>query len=74
LSRRHAASHYGVGISTVIKWGVALARDGQRQFPGKMGGHRLRKLSGQWRTWLLDRCRRGEFTRAVWWANWLRWA
>jgi putative transposase len=27
-----------------------------------MGGHRLRKLSGQSRTWLLDRCRRGEFT------------
>ena len=39
-----------------------LRETGSVSFSGKMGGHRLRKLSGQWRTWLLDRCRRGEFT------------
>jgi putative transposase len=61
LSRRQAAARYGVGVSTVIKWVRRLRATGSVA-PGKMGGHRPKKLSGRWRSWLLDRCRRGDFT------------
>jgi putative transposase len=61
LSRRQAAAHYGVGVSTVITW-VRRWRDTGSIKPGKMGGHRPKKLVGHWRAWLLERCRNGEFT------------
>ena len=61
LSRRQAAARYGVGISTVITWVRRWRATGSIK-PGKMGGHRPRKLVGQWRNWLLERCRNGEFT------------
>jgi putative transposase len=61
MSRRRAAAHYGVGISTVIKWVQRLRRTGSVS-PGKVGGYRPKKLIGPWRLWLLERCRGGEFT------------
>ena len=61
LSRRQAAQRYGVGVSTVVKWVRRLRATGSIA-PGKMGGHRPKKLAGRWRTWLLDRCRGGDFT------------
>ena len=61
LSRRQAAAHYGVGISTAIKWVERLRRTGSVS-AGKMGGYRPKKLSGRWRAWLLERCRSGDFT------------
>jgi putative transposase len=30
--------------------------------PGKMGGGKPKKLTGQWRDWLLARCRERAFT------------
>jgi len=61
MSRRQAAAHYGVGISTAIKWMQRLRRTGSVS-PGKIGGYRPKKLIGGWRDWLLERCRSGEFT------------
>jgi putative transposase len=61
LSRRQAAARYGVGISTAIKWVQRLHHTGSVS-PGKMGGHRPKKLSGAWRTWLLERCQGRDFT------------
>ena len=61
MSRRQAAAHYGVGISTAIKWVQRLHRTGSVS-PSKIGGYRPKKLIGSWRTWLLDRCRGDDFT------------
>jgi putative transposase len=61
LSRRQAAARFGVGISTVIAW-VRRARETGSVAPGKMGGHRPKKLVGAWRDWLLARCRERDFT------------
>jgi transposase len=61
LSRREAAARYGVGVSTVIRW-VRRLRETGSVSPGKMGGHRPKKLCGPWRTWLLQRCRAADFT------------
>jgi putative transposase len=61
LSRRQTAARYGVGISTVIKW-VGRFRETGSVAPGKMGGHRPKKISGGWRDWLMQRCREKDFT------------
>jgi putative transposase len=61
MSRRQAAAHYGVGISTAIKWVQRLRRTGSVE-AGKIGGYRPKKLMGRWRLWLLERCRNGDFT------------
>jgi putative transposase len=61
LSRRQAAARFGVGVSTVIAW-VRLFRETGSVAPGKMGGHRPKKLQGVWRDWLLERCREKDFT------------
>jgi putative transposase len=61
LSRRQASARYGVGISTVIRW-VRRLRETSSLAPGKMGGHRPKKIAGPHRDWLLLRCRAGDFT------------
>ena len=61
LSCRRAAAHYDVGISTAIRWVQRLRRTGSVN-PGKIGGYRPKKLIGPWRIWLLERCRRSDFT------------
>jgi putative transposase len=54
LSRSAAAARYGVAISTAIKW-LQRVRDTGSAVPGKMGGHKPRKLIGTHRDWLLER-------------------
>src|SRR6516165_7138929 len=61
MSRRQAAAHYRVGVSTVISW-VRRRREIGSVKPGKMGGHRPKKLSGHWRTWLLERWRNADLS------------
>ena len=61
LSRRQAAVRYEVGISTVIRW-VRRLRETSSFAPGKMGGHRPKKIAGEHREWLLVRCRAADFT------------
>jgi putative transposase len=61
LSRRQAAARFEVGISTVIRW-VSRLRETSSLAPGKMGGHRPKKIAGDHREWLLLRCRAADFT------------
>ena len=67
LSCRQAAAHYGVGISTAIKWVQRLRRTGSVG-PSKIGGYRPKKVRGGSGCWnavaaATSRC-------AAWWPNW----
>jgi putative transposase len=61
LSCRQAAVRFGVGISTAIKWVRRLHETGDVA-PGQMGGHRPKKIAGEHRAWLLQRCLGAGFT------------
>src|SRR5258708_29142928 len=61
LSRREAAARFGGGVSTVITWVRRFRQTGSVR-PGRMGGHKPRKISGEHRIWLLARCREQGFT------------
>lgn len=61
MSRRQAAARYGISISVAIGW-VKRLRETGSVAPGQMGGHKPKKLSGEHREWLLQRCRDGNFT------------
>jgi putative transposase len=54
LSRNEAARRFGVAISTAVNW-LRRHRDTGSAAPGKMGGHKPRKLIGAHRVWLLER-------------------
>jgi transposase len=53
LSRRRAASVFGVGIATVVEW-VAVWRESGRLGAKPMGGDHSSRLKGE-RDWLLER-------------------
>ncbi len=61
LSRRQAAAHFGVSYSVAIEWMKRLRETGSVA-PGQMGGQKPKKISGEHRTWLVDRCRDRAFT------------
>ena len=61
LSRREAAVRFDVAPSTVVNW-VRRLRDTGDLSPGQMGGHRLPKISGEHRLWLIERCHSRAFT------------
>jgi transposase len=61
LSCHRAAEQFGLGVNTVITWVRRLRQTGSVA-PGKMGGHRPKKISGEHRTWLLHRTKEGDFT------------
>jgi putative transposase len=63
LSRRKAAAHFAVGISTVINW-LRRFRETGSVLPGKMGGHKLHAIAGEHRAWLLIRIEGKDFTFA----------
>jgi putative transposase len=50
-----------LAVSTVIKWMGRVRATGSAR-PGKMGGHKPRKIAGAHREWLLARCRARAFT------------
>src|SRR5579884_2300052 len=54
LSRRQAARLFDVGITTVINW-VRRARESGSPAAKPMGGDRRSRLTGETRTWLLER-------------------
>lgn len=54
LSRNAAARRFGVAVSTAINW-LRRHRETGSVAPGKMGGHRPRKLVGKHRDWLMER-------------------
>ena len=61
LSCNQAAEHFGVAVSTAIGW-VRRQRETGSVAPGKMGGHKPKKISGEHRAWLLQRIKDGDFT------------
>ena len=61
LSRRRAAVHFDVGISTVILW-VRRFRESGSVAPAQMGGHKPKAIRGEHRTWLLARAQEKGFT------------
>ena len=61
LSRNRAAKQFGVAISTAINWSKRERETGSVA-PGKMGGHRPKKIAGEHRLWLLERIKDGDFT------------
>jgi putative transposase len=60
LSCHQAAAHYGVG-GTAIRWVQRVRRTGSAA-PGRIGGYKPRRLVGEHRVWLRERCRSGDFT------------
>ena len=61
MSCNRAAKQFGVGISTAINW-VKRVRETGSVAPGKMGGHKPKKIAGEHRFWLLQRIKVGDFT------------
>ncbi len=61
LSRREAAARFGVAVSSAIKW-VDRYRESGSAAPGKMGGHKPKKIAGDHADWLRRRCRERAFT------------
>src|ERR1700745_995604 len=60
LSRRKAAAHFAVGISTVINW-VRRFRETGGVLPGKLGGQRAKANAGEHCAWLLFRIKEKDF-------------
>jgi putative transposase len=61
LSRRKAAARFEVGYATAIEW-LKRVRETGSVAPGQMGGHRPKKIAGEHRDWLIQRCREQDFT------------
>ena len=61
LSRHQAADRFGIGIKTAIDW-VCRHRATGSVAAKPMGGCRPKKIVDQYRDWLLERCRRSDFT------------
>ena len=61
LSRRQAAARFGVGIKAAIDW-VQRFRETGSVAALPMGGQRPKKIVGEYRDWLVQRCRAGDFT------------
>ena len=54
LSRRQAATRFGVSDSTAINWLKRVATTGSVA-PGQIGGHKPKKIAGAHRDWLVGR-------------------
>jgi putative transposase len=61
MSCNRAAKQFGIGVSTAINWVRRLRETGCVE-PGKMGGHKPKAISGEYRVWLLQRIKSGDFT------------
>ena len=61
LSRHQAAAQFGVAISTAINWVRRFHETGNVE-PDQIGGYRPKKIAGPHRDWLVQRCRKADFT------------
>lgn len=61
LSYREAASRFAIEVRTAIRW-VGRYRATGSVAPDQIGGYKPKKISGDRRSWLLERCRSGNFT------------
>ncbi len=60
-SCHQVAARLGVVASTVIDW-LARYRKTGSVAPGKVGGHRPRKIVGEYRDWVLSRMKADDYT------------
>src|SRR3981189_3846603 len=60
MSCHQAAAQLGLGVNTVILW-VRGWRETGSVAPGQMGGHKLKAITGEYRSWLLERIK-SDFT------------
>ena len=61
LSCHQAAAQFGVGISTAINWVQRFRQTGSVELD-QVGGYRPKKIAGPHRDWMLQRCRKSDFT------------
>ncbi len=61
VSCRGAARRFGLGASTAVAWVSRFRRTGSAA-PGRMDGHKRRKIAGAHECWLRSRIGRGDFT------------
>jgi putative transposase len=61
MSRRQAAAHFEVGVSTVIDWVARFRKTGSVE-PCQIGGYRQKLIRGEYRVWLLERVQTADFT------------
>ena len=61
MSCRRAAAQLGVGVNTAILW-VRRFRQTGSVAPGQMGRHKPKAISGEHRSWLLERTKQRDFT------------
>jgi putative transposase len=61
LSRHQAAARFDVSVSSAIRW-VERYRAKGSVAPDRIGGYKPKKLTGEHRSWLLERCRSAPFT------------
>jgi putative transposase len=61
LSCHQAAARFSVGVSTAIRWVGRYQATGSVA-PSQIGGYKPKKISGDHRAWLLERCRASDFT------------
>jgi putative transposase len=61
LSYEDVAERFGISPSTVKRWMRRLQETGSFA-PGQMGGHKGRKIHGDFHAWLVGRCTERAFT------------
>src|ERR1051326_1984822 len=61
LSRHQAAARFDVSVSSAIRW-VERYRSQGSVAPDQIGGYKPKKIAGEHRRWLLERCRVSPFT------------
>lgn len=61
LSRNQAAARFGVAVSTAINW-VARYRSTGSFAPAQMGGRKPKAIREGHRDWLIERCKKQDFT------------
>jgi putative transposase len=61
VSCRQAAKRFGIAASTAIGWMKRVRVTGSAA-PGKIGGRRPCKITGEHRDWLIQRCKSSDFT------------
>jgi transposase len=61
MSCHQAAEQFGIGVSTAIVW-VRRLRESGSVAPGQVGGHKPKAISGEHRTWLLERTKARDFS------------
>ena len=61
MSRHRAAAHFGVAVSSAIRWVQRFRRTGSAA-PDRIGGYKPRAIAGAHRDWLIERCRMRDFT------------